>query len=167
MDYVVVYAKPANAGAVPAEVLVVKKDRPEWQAGRFNLVGGKIEEGETPEQCAARELEEETGLKGVEGLKPRLMGAITGSWGTVYCVTICVFDKTINQPENETEVASWENWHELRDSPLLIPNLRVIIPMLMTGVSDWVVHDEGPSWEKQLHTIQVTVNAGGPINEEV
>jgi ADP-ribose pyrophosphatase YjhB (NUDIX family) len=157
MNFVVVYAKPVNTGIIPAEVLVVRKDRPEWQVGRYNLVGGKIEDGETPEQCAIRELKEESGLVGVA--KPCVMGAICGTWGTVYCVRICVFDKEIKQHPDETEEVAWKDWNELRDSPLLIPNLRVVIPLMMTGVSDWLIQDEGPSWKQQLHTIQITVNA--------
>jgi 8-oxo-dGTP diphosphatase len=35
-------------------VLLIRKRRPAWQAGRLNGVGGKIEPGETPaKRCAA------------------------------------------------------------------------------------------------------------------
>ncbi|HSI37253.1 MAG TPA: NUDIX domain-containing protein, partial [Tepidisphaeraceae bacterium] len=43
-------------------VLLIRKNRPAWQAGKLNGVGGKIEPGETPRQAARREFEEETGL---------------------------------------------------------------------------------------------------------
>ncbi|GAF81529.1 unnamed protein product [marine sediment metagenome] len=43
-------------------VLLIKKNRPEWQAGCLNGVGGKIEGGETPDQAMIRECLEETGL---------------------------------------------------------------------------------------------------------
>ena len=43
-------------------VLLVKKNRPEWQRGRLNGIGGKIEMGEFPEAAMARECLEETGL---------------------------------------------------------------------------------------------------------
>ena len=42
-------------------------------AGKWIGVGGKIERGETPQECAAREILEETGLKA----KPILKGVIT------------------------------------------------------------------------------------------
>ena len=43
-------------------VLLIRKNRPAWQAGKLNGVGGKIEPGESPRQAARREFCEETGL---------------------------------------------------------------------------------------------------------
>lgn len=42
-------------------VLLIRKARPEWQKGRLNGIGGKVEAGETPIQAMHREWEEETG----------------------------------------------------------------------------------------------------------
>ena len=44
-------------------VLLVHKISPEWQAGKINGVGGKIEEGEDPLACIVREVREEAGLE--------------------------------------------------------------------------------------------------------
>lgn len=41
-------------------VVVVRKNHPEWQFGRWNGVGGACNEGETPLQAAQREFTEET-----------------------------------------------------------------------------------------------------------
>ena len=41
--------------------------------GKYNGLGGKFEPGETPEQCAIREVQEESGLTMIE---PRLKGFI-------------------------------------------------------------------------------------------
>jgi 8-oxo-dGTP diphosphatase len=43
-------------------VALVRKNRPAFQAGLLNAVGGKIEEGETPEQAMVREFREEAGM---------------------------------------------------------------------------------------------------------
>jgi 8-oxo-dGTP diphosphatase len=43
-------------------VVLIRKNRPAWQAGKLNGVGGKIELGESPRQAARREFREETGL---------------------------------------------------------------------------------------------------------
>ena len=43
-------------------VLLIRKNRPAFQKGRLNGIGGKLEPGETPIQAMAREFREETGL---------------------------------------------------------------------------------------------------------
>lgn len=42
-------------------VVLIRKDKPEWQAGKLNGVGGKIEDGEEPIDAMRREWKEETG----------------------------------------------------------------------------------------------------------
>lgn len=46
---------------VNENVALVRKLKPEWQKGKLNGIGGKIEEGETPQVAMIREFEEETG----------------------------------------------------------------------------------------------------------
>lgn len=40
-------------------VLLIRKNRPQWQAGKLNGLGGKVEPSETPHHAATRELKEE------------------------------------------------------------------------------------------------------------
>lgn len=42
-------------------VALIRKNRPKWQAGRLNGIGGKVDEGEHPESAMVREFDEETG----------------------------------------------------------------------------------------------------------
>jgi 8-oxo-dGTP diphosphatase len=58
VGYVLVIAR----SSVDGQVVVVRKNRPVWQAGRFNYPGGKIERHESPLEAAAREMGEETGI---------------------------------------------------------------------------------------------------------
>jgi len=44
------------------QVLLIEKQRPEWQKGKYNLPGGHIEENETGYHCISREFREETGV---------------------------------------------------------------------------------------------------------
>lgn len=46
----------------PDNVLLILKDRPDWQAGMFNGIGGKVERGEYPRAAMMRECKEESGL---------------------------------------------------------------------------------------------------------
>lgn len=52
-----------NDDAPPTDVVLIRKNRPEWQAGKLNGVGGKIEGGETVLQAMRREFTEETGVR--------------------------------------------------------------------------------------------------------
>ena len=42
-------------------VLLIRKARPAWQAGKLNGIGGKLESGETPYDAQRREFREEAG----------------------------------------------------------------------------------------------------------
>lgn len=43
-------------------VALIKKESPAWQAGKFNAIGGKVREGESPNAAMTREFLEETGI---------------------------------------------------------------------------------------------------------
>lgn len=45
-------------------LMIYRNKKPnDMHAGKWNGLGGKLEPGETPEECARREIEEESGLK--------------------------------------------------------------------------------------------------------
>lgn len=44
-------------------VLLIEKQKPDWQKGLLNGVGGKVEEGEDYHEAIVREFEEETTIK--------------------------------------------------------------------------------------------------------
>jgi len=46
-----------------SRLVAIRKNRPEWQAGSLNGVGGHIEENELPIDAMVREFFEETGVK--------------------------------------------------------------------------------------------------------
>jgi 8-oxo-dGTP diphosphatase len=45
-----------------SRVVLIKKKRPEWQAGRWNGICGHVEKDESPSIAMSREFEEETGV---------------------------------------------------------------------------------------------------------
>lgn len=138
--------------------LIVKKHRPEWQKGLYNLIGGSIEEGETPEQAAIRELKEETGIDAelrsflpseVKFVaNPKVLGTIQGDCVVVYCVSLSLGmweDRDIKPREGETELPEWTTFSKIKNNPLLINNLRVIIPLMQQGLEGWEIEDCYPN----------------------
>lgn len=65
-------------------LLLVRRARPP-AAGRWSLPGGRVDDGETPEQALAREISEETGLQVSVG---RHVGSLEspGPSGVVYAI---------------------------------------------------------------------------------
>lgn len=146
-------------------ILVVEKNKPEWQKGRLNLPGGKIEDGEDPPHAALREFFEEVGPSPCSAM-PQVMGVIQGSWGKVYC---CRWlgdpSSEIKPQDNETEKVFWAPWNEIKDDPRLIPNLRVVIPMMLMNCKDWNIYDSGPSWGSDVHSFDIEVKNGWPVKD--
>ena len=50
------------------EVALIRKNKPEWQRGSLNGIGGKVEDEETPEQAMRREFSEEADYAGGHSL---------------------------------------------------------------------------------------------------
>jgi 8-oxo-dGTP diphosphatase len=48
-------------------VALIKKNRPAWQAGKYNAIGGHIEPGEVPIEAMIREFKEETDINTTPG----------------------------------------------------------------------------------------------------
>lgn len=46
----------------PTRVVLIRKNKPDWQKGLLNGIGGKVEEGESTEDAMVREFQEETGV---------------------------------------------------------------------------------------------------------
>lgn len=109
------------------QVLLVRKDRPFWQKGKLNGVGGKVEEGETAVTAMIREFSEETGLS-----------SSTTSWvyracieydgGRVQFFSFDLPDIASVAPKNPdpTEPLEWHSWLKLPKD--VLPNLRWLIP---------------------------------------
>ena len=81
----------------------------------YGLPGGLIDPGETPEECAERELREETGLKLVE-LK-EVLPAAACAVGLSEEQTVCVIGVAEGEPhpmQGEDTQASWYTREEVR-----------------------------------------------------
>lgn len=138
-QYVLCYAHPLPHMWWP-EVLLIEKKKPVWQSNRYNLPGGKIEDGETPHDAAERELFEETGIQCKE---TKLLGQLEGPDFVVY-VMYCAFNSLCGLNRSETKTDEWVFWFPLEDalrSKKLIDNLRIIIPLCRSGVTGWTIRE--------------------------
>lgn len=62
------------------EVVLIRKNRPDWQAGKWNGVGGKCEDDETPANAMKREFLEETGVDSEEWEKYAMIYGDNNGW---------------------------------------------------------------------------------------
>ena len=67
-----------------SKVALMMKNRPAWQAGKMNGIGGKLEENESPNEAMVREFFEETGVK-TDIADWHYYTKIVGRDGDVYC----------------------------------------------------------------------------------
>lgn len=109
------------------KIVMILKNRPEWQAGLFNVVGGKIENQEDPATAMVRECLEETGVKTVEH-DWHFFTSINGSWGTVTFFTI-QSDRILEARTIEDEEIHIMDSKALPEN--IVQNLRWIVPMAM------------------------------------
>ena len=109
-------------------VLLIKKRKPKWQAGHWNGVGGKIEEGETPLKAINREFREETGV--VHAFE-HVITFVCPS-GTVF-----VF-KAISEHEEimfeQLEIEQLKVWRLVLLPHNMMANLKWIIPVCLSSI---------------------------------
>ena len=134
------------------KVLLIRKNRPGWQAGLLNGLGGKVEKGEAPFSAAYREVEEESGLDPFKISELLHFATLQGEDYRVYCYR-AKSDWTVYAQSLTDEVVqnySVRDVLQARTSPL-IPNLHYLLPLaqhLPSNVGP-VVFDEGLSSSAQ------------------
>lgn len=109
------------------EVALIRKNRPDWQKGSLNGIGGKIEDGETPLDAMIREFREEAGL------------TVTQWYSVVNmhfpdCI-VHVFQARLDKSLmllslTDEKVEVW-NVGDVLKYPHKIPNLHWLIPMAL------------------------------------
>lgn len=108
------------------KVILIQKNRPNWQKGLYNGVGGHIEIGETPGQAMIREFHEETGVLIMQWLEYAL---IKGADYEVYFFHAS--SKKYNKARKMTdESICIMGLYELKSNPIIF-NLNWLIPMAL------------------------------------
>ncbi len=117
------------------KVVVTKYKQGNKKEGYYDIPGGKIEEGENPEQTAIREMKEETGLK-VGNLKYK------GNMIIEYPNRIFDFDVFVtNESEGETQefeenTSEWIDIKELLQKEKILSNIMILDRFFIKGLID-------------------------------
>lgn len=133
--YVCGFAFPAMLD----RVILIEKQRPAWQKGLFNGVGGHIEDGEMPVDAMVREFHEETGVL-VPSLQWRCFALLNGysqgedNWD----YQVSFFSAGLTGPEfmaadsmTDEEVLRIDLSEVYSGRLPVIPNIRMLISMAL------------------------------------
>ena len=106
------------------QVMLINKNRPDWQAGKINALGGKIENNETSREAVAREIYEESTVW-TTPQEWTWLGTMSGwDWAVVVYYILRKNLGFFNATDEAIEIFDTDN---LPDN--LIHNLRWLIPM--------------------------------------
>ena len=119
-------------------VALVLKNRPAWQAGKMNGVGGHIEPGETPKQAMVREFLEETGYSTAESEWENFTTLFGDDWRVHFFSSEGRIDELKSTTDEEIVLVSFSQINVKN----AIPNLTWLIPMAKSMMYDRAKHFE-------------------------
>lgn len=109
-------------------VVLIQKNRPAWQAGKINGVGGKVEPEEFPFDAMIREFQEETGVEFVDWDKfAKLESPRSEIWVYRGFTTADVVD-SVRTMEDEAVVVFEHRYLRVLNT---VPNLQWLIPLAL------------------------------------
>lgn len=108
------------------QVALIEKNRPAWQAGKFNAIGGKIEHGEHRQSAMNREFKEEAGVE--THWRHRFSLVRTEVYAVHFYSSFSTHHLDLVESQEDEPIVI----HSVDPLPVnLIPNLRWIIPMIL------------------------------------
>jgi 8-oxo-dGTP diphosphatase len=113
-----------------SKVLLILKDHPDWQRGKYNFPGGHIENNETPRECVIREMREETGLGALIWWP---VGTMEGEGWFVHILST-KDDGNFELQCRTEEVPKWFPVNQLPEN--IIPNLRWLVPLALDKLNN-------------------------------
>lgn len=126
------------------KVILVRKTHPEWQDGKLNGPGGKVDKGETPHDAMVREFEEEIGIHvpfwtdfaQLSGDLQLYDGEPSGKTFTVYF--FYAFGDHYKIKRNFTDTNEWimHVWVNTVSNLEAVSNVKWLIPMALSLPSD-------------------------------
>jgi 8-oxo-dGTP diphosphatase len=107
-------------------VVLISKKRPEWQVGKLNGIGGKVEPGETSVAAMSRECKEETNVF----IPESAWTYFATLQGDGYIIDVFfTHEGTLTSLKTTTDEEISVEWIDELNRIPVIPNLRWLIPM--------------------------------------
>ena len=128
-------------------VLLIHKISPEWQAGKINGVGGKIEDGEDSLVCIVREVREEAGLETSPDQWIYIGEMGSDAWH-VYVFTLVYHGSISHAKSADKEKIEWFDPHAL--PPNIISNLSWLVPLALDRIKHRAFHDFLVRYDEQV-----------------
>lgn len=112
----------------PAEnaVLLIRKTHPDWQAGKLNGIGGRIEDGESPMEAMRREFLEEVGINHADWRQFCVLGDAR-DWQIHFFSAVGLIAKARKLTDEAPEIVP-----ATALSSDVIPNLKWLVPMALS-----------------------------------
>lgn len=119
-------------------VALIRKNRPAWQAGRLNGIGGHVEPGEVDDQAMRREFREETGAD-VAGWEPFVVMDFPDATITFYRARVgdAVLDGLRSTTDEPVSLHSVTDATILGFAGVAIPNLSWLVPLASYAADDY------------------------------
>ena len=117
------------------KVVVTKYKEENKKAGYYEIPGGKIEEGETSEQTAIREMKEETGLK-IKNLKYKGKMIIEYP-NRIFDFEVFICNECEGKPQDfEENTSEWIEINELLKKEKILSNIMILDRFFIKGLTD-------------------------------
>lgn len=119
------------------DVALIRKNRPEWQAGKLNGPGGKVEGTEAPRRAMRREFLEECGVdiedwRGfavIKGKEPAGDPNYGGTYEVYFYTAICDHEVARQVRTMTDEEVLWVHAPSISSRKDVLPQLRWLIPL--------------------------------------
>lgn len=117
------------------KVVVTRYKTGNKKSGYYEIPGGKIEEGETPEQTAIREMKEETGVK-IKNLKYK-GNMIIEYPNRIFDIDMFITSESEGEPlEFEENTSKWIEIDKLLKKEKILSSIIMLDRFFMQGLTD-------------------------------